>query len=65
LKNAAIFLFLVMNGTWFFIAYWLQRIGLPLGLIAAVVAFGAVLGNLAVYAGIRFAAKMFRRSEPR
>jgi len=61
MKNASVFLFLVVNGTWVFIAYLLHRVGLPLGLIVTVVAFGVLLGNLATYAGIRLAARMFRK----
>ena len=63
MKEATVFLFVVANGTCVFIAYLLHRVGLPLGLIATVVIIGAVLSNLALYAGIRFATWMLRKSD--
>jgi hypothetical protein len=57
LKKAAIFFYVILNGTWALIAYLLHGVGLPFRLIAFVLGIGILLGNLAAYTGIRLAAK--------
>ena len=61
MKKTAIFLYAILNGTWAFIAYLLHKVGVPLRVIAFVLSFGVVCGNLAAYAGVKLAAKVLRR----
>ena len=63
MKSARVFLFLVVNGTWVLIAYVCHRVGVPLGHTVTLVSFGVLLSNLGIYAGIRMAAKMLRKSD--
>ena len=62
MKKATIFLFVLLNGTWALMAYLLHRNGVHPALIAAVVAIGLLLGNLALYAGVKLAEKLLRKS---
>jgi hypothetical protein len=61
-KAVAIYLFLVLNGTWVFITYLLHTLGVRPVAIAFVVAIGAPLGNLALYAGLKLGEKLIRKS---
>ncbi len=61
MKKAAIFFYLIVNGTWALIAYLLHRVGVPLRAISFVLAIGVILGNLAAYAGVKVAAKVLGR----
>ena len=60
-KKAAIFFYLIVNGTWALIAYLLHKVGVPLRAIAFVLGIGVILGNLAAYAGVKLAAKVLGR----
>ncbi len=60
-KAAITFLFLCVNGAWVFMAYLLHITGVSLGVIAVVIPIGAVLGNLASYAGVKLAEKLLRK----
>ena len=62
MKKAAIFMFLVVNGAWALAAYLLHATGVRFGVIAVVLTVGVLLGNLAIYAGVTLAAKMYRKS---
>ena len=42
-------------------AYLLHKVGVPLRAIAFVLGIGAILGNLAAYAGVKLAAKVLGR----
>jgi hypothetical protein len=57
-----IFLFLVLNGTWALMAYLLYLKGIPHTVIAAVVAIGVLIGNVAGYVGLRLAKNLLRKS---
>jgi len=61
MKKAAIFFYLIVNGTWALIAYLLHKVGVPLRAIAFVLGIGVILGNLAAYAGVKLAAKVLGR----
>jgi uncharacterized membrane protein YfcA len=61
MKKAAIFLYVIVNGTWALIAYLLHKVGVPLRAIAFVLGIGVILGNLAAYAGVKLAAKILGR----
>jgi hypothetical protein len=62
-KKAAItFLFIVLNGTWVMAAYLLHVTGVRAAVIATVVAFGILLGNLAMYGGVKLAERLLRKS---
>jgi hypothetical protein len=62
-KKAAItFLFIVLNGTWAMAAYLLHITGVRAAVIATVVAIGVLLGNLAVYAGLKLAERLLRKN---
>jgi hypothetical protein len=53
-KKAAItFLFLVLNGTWALMTYLLHIARVRPAVIATMVAIGVLLGNLALYAGLK------------
>jgi hypothetical protein len=60
--KATTFLFVVLNGTWALMAYMLHVRGVRTAVIATVVAIGVPLGNLALYAGVRLAKKLLRKS---
>ena len=62
MTKATTFLFVVLNGTWALMAYMLHLGGVRPAVIAAVVAIGVPLGNLALYAGVRLAKKLLRKS---
>jgi len=61
-KTAAIYLFLVLNGTWALMTYLLHMVRVRPAVIAAVVVIGVPLGNLAIYAGVKLAEKLLRKS---
>jgi hypothetical protein len=61
-KAAAIYLFLVLNGTWALMTYSLHIARVRLAVIATVVAIGVPLGNLALYAGLKLAEKLLRKN---
>jgi hypothetical protein len=61
-KKAATFLFLVLNGTWVLAAYLLHITGVRPAVIVTVVAIGVLLGNLAVYAGLKLAERLLRKN---
>jgi hypothetical protein len=61
-KAAMIFLFLIVNGTWALIGYLLHIAGLRPGVIAVVLGAGILGGNLASYAGVKFAGKLLRKN---
>jgi membrane protein DedA with SNARE-associated domain len=61
-KVATTFMLVIVNGTWVLIAYLLHATGVRPGLIAIVVTVGALIGNLATYAGVKLAGKMLRKS---
>jgi len=61
MKKAAIFFYVIVNGTWALIAYLLHKVGVPLRAIAFVLGIGVILGNLAAYAGVKLAAKVLGR----
>lgn len=62
-KTAAIYLFIVLNGTWALVAYILHEVGVRLAVIATLVAIGIALGNLTVYAGVKLAGRSLRRKQ--
>jgi uncharacterized membrane protein YfcA len=57
-RTATTFLFLVLNATWALMAYLLHTSGVHPPVIATVVAIGLLFGNLAAFAGLRFAKKL-------
>ena len=61
MKKSATFLFIILNGTWALTAFLLHMAGLRSTVIATVVAIGALFGNLAVYAGIKFGQKLLSK----
>jgi hypothetical protein len=61
MKKVAIFLIVIVNGTWAFIAYLLHKVGIPHRAIFFVLGIGVVLGNLAAYAGVKLAARVLGR----
>jgi len=61
IKKAAIFFYVIVNGTWALIAYLLYRVGVPFPTIGLVPVIGVVLGNLAAYSGVKIATKVVRR----
>jgi hypothetical protein len=60
-KSAAIFVHVILNGTWVLIAYLLHKVGVPLRAIAFVVGIGVIAGNLAAHLGVKLAAKALGR----
>jgi hypothetical protein len=62
MKKATTFLFVVLNGTWALMAYMFYRSGVRPTLIVTVLAIGALLGNVALYVGVRFAQKLLRKN---
>jgi membrane protein DedA with SNARE-associated domain len=62
-KAAIIFFFLVLNGTWILIALLLHvnRVDLPVSV--GVVVFGAALGNLVLYFGVRLGLRLARKMQ--
>ena len=60
-KKAAIFFYVIVNGTWVLIVYLLHKVGVPLRAIAFVFGVGVIFGNLAAYAGVKLAAKVLGR----
>jgi hypothetical protein len=61
-KSAITFLFIVLNGTWAMMTYLLHATGVRTAIIATVVAIGVPLGNLTLYAGVKFGEKLLRKS---
>jgi hypothetical protein len=62
-KKAAIFFYIIVNGTWALIAYLLHRVGVPFRVSAFILGIGIILGNLAAYAGVRLAAKVLKKPQ--
>lgn len=61
-KAVTISLFLILNGTWAWIAYLLHITGVPPRVIAVMVAIGIVIGNAAAYAGLKVAERLLRKN---
>lgn len=61
MRKAAIFLLVVVNSTWVFIAFLLHRVGVALLPLAVVVTIGVILGNAAAYGGMRIAARILAK----
>jgi hypothetical protein len=62
LNGTAAFFYLIINGTWAFIAYLLHQNGLSTKIVVVVTATGVVMGNLAAYVGMRAARRMLNDS---
>ncbi len=58
IKAIIFFLFLVLNGTWILIALLLRLKKVDFSVGVGVVAFGATLGNLMLYFGVRLGLRL-------
>lgn len=65
MKTAAIFFFLLVNATWVFIAYLLHvyETRVPTRVVAIVVVVGALLGNVAIYGGLKLGRELLSKAK--